>query len=187
MLGVAIKEFDTANPSSRRGAQEGQGDQFRHHFWVWPKWHTRVPRDAYQLLLTVQEADAMIQRFLRIYKGVGQWIDDQVLRGRRLGFVETLGGRRYRFEWEAGGKFSPNLALNFPIQGTAAEIAVQAVIRIDARLRRDLPAGSLVVQVHDDFVLEVPHGLEDLAKRILVEDVGGVLGVIARCARDRSR
>ena len=58
------------------------------------------------------------------------------------GFIETLGGRRFRFEWEAGGKFSPNLALNFPIQGTAAEIAVEAVIRIDARLRRDLPRES---------------------------------------------
>jgi DNA polymerase-1 len=93
------------------------------------------------------------------------------MRGHRLGFVETIGGRRHRFLWEPGGKFSPNLALNLPIQGTAAEIAVEAVTRIDARLFRDLPPGELVLQVHDEFVLEVPHGSEDLAKRILIEEM----------------
>jgi DNA polymerase I-like protein with 3'-5' exonuclease and polymerase domains len=45
----------------------------------------------------------------------------------------------YRFSWESSGTYSRNLALNLPIQGTAAEIAVEALIRIDVRLRAELP------------------------------------------------
>ena len=70
--------------------------------------------------------------------------------------VSTLGGRVYHFAWEPGGEYSRNLALNLPIQGTAAEIAIEALIRIDARLRAELPGkAQLVLQVHDEFVIEV--------------------------------
>ena len=67
----------------------------------------------------------------------------------------TKGGRVYRFAWEANGDYSRNLALNLPIQGTAAEIAVEALIRIDAELRAALPGKAhIVLQVHDEFVIE---------------------------------
>ncbi len=171
MLGIGVEQFDTANPAHADARKKAKAINFGIIFGCAAHGLCEFARDLFEVMLSVQEADAMIQRFLRIYKGVGQWIDDQILRGHRLGFVETIGGRRHRFLWEAGGKFSPNLALNLPIQGTAAEIAVEAVIRIDARLFRDLPPGRLVLQVHDEFVLEVPHGSEDLAKRILVEEM----------------
>jgi DNA polymerase-1 len=171
MLGVAIEEFDPANPAHADARKKAKAVNFGIIFGSGANGLREFARDAYGVMLTAQEANDMIRRFLRAYKGVGNWMDNQVMRGHRLGFVETIGGRRHRFLWEAGGKFSPNLALNLPIQGTAAEIAVEAVIRIDARLFRDLSPGKQILQVHDEFVLEVPHGSEDLAKRILVEEM----------------
>jgi DNA polymerase-1 len=70
--------------------------------------------------------------------------------------VSTRGGRVHRFAWEENGEYSRNLALNLPIQGTAAEIAIEALIRIDARLRAELPGkAQLVLQVHDEFIVEI--------------------------------
>jgi DNA polymerase family A len=74
--------------------------------------------------------------------------------------VATVGGRVYRFAWEPNREYARNLALNLPFQGTAAEIAIEAMIRIAARLRADLAGRArLVLQVHDEFVIEVEDDL----------------------------
>lgn len=171
MLGIGVEQFDTANPAHADARKKAKAINFGIIFGSGANGLREFARDAYDILLTVEEASAMIRRFLTTYGGVAGWMREQEARTRRYGFIETVGGRRYWFAWEAGGAYSRNLAFNFPIQGTAAEIAVEAVTRIDARLLRDLPAGSLVLQVHDEFVLEVPHGSEDLAKGILVEEM----------------
>jgi DNA polymerase I len=131
-------------------------------------------RDAYNLQITLQEARTLIDRFLRIHRGVARWQRKQAARTKKAKTVSTIGGRVYRFTWEPGGEYLRNLALNLPIQGTAAEIAVEALIRIDARLCAELPGkAQLVLQVHDEFVVEV----EDeetvvlAAKRILGEEM----------------
>ena len=70
------------------------------------------------------------------------------------------------------GEYSRNLALNLPIQGTAAEIAVEALIRIDAGLRAALPGkAQLVLQVHDEFVVEAEddEAVVSATKRIVEE------------------
>jgi DNA polymerase-1 len=106
--------------------------------------------------MTVEEARAVIDRFLATYPGVARWQQEQEAKTSRTRTVSTKGGRVYRFAWEPKGEYSRNLALNLPIQGTAAEIAIEALIRIDARLRASLPGkAQLVLQVHDEFVVEV--------------------------------
>ena len=96
------------------------------------------------------------------------------MRTRETRTVSTRGGRVHRFAWEPSGEYSRNLALNLPIQGTAAEIAIEALLRIDARLRAELPGkAQLVLQVHDEFVVEV-EGTETVvlaAKRILEQEM----------------
>jgi DNA polymerase I len=97
--------------------------------------------------------------------------DKQCFRARS---VSTVGGRVYRFWWESHEKYARNLALNLPVQGTAAEIAVEAVIRIDRRLRTELPGrADLVLQVHDEFVVEVDDedGAIDLVKDVLEREM----------------
>jgi DNA polymerase I-like protein with 3'-5' exonuclease and polymerase domains len=122
----------------------------------------------------VEEADAVIKGFLITYPGVARWQREQEARTRQTRTVSTMGGRVYRFAWQLGGEYSRNLALNLPIQGTAAEIAVEALIRIDARLRAELPGkAQLVLQVHDEFVVEVEddEALLLAAKRMVEQEM----------------
>ena len=128
-------------------------------------------RNEFNLQFTLEEAGARINRFLATFPGVPRWQREQEARTRETRAVSTRGGRVHRFVWEPDGEYSRNLALNLPIQGTAAEIAVEALIRIDARLRADLPGkGQLVLQVHDEFIVEV-EGTETavLAAKSIVE------------------
>lgn len=85
-----------------------------------------------------------------------------------------MGGRVYRFAWEPKGEYTRNLALNLPVQGTAAEIALEATIRIDRRLRAELDGrADLVLQVHDEFVVEIDDEADTVAstKRVLEEEM----------------
>ena len=131
-------------------------------------------RDEFDLQITVQEAGTWINRFLATYPGVARWQRAQEARTRETRTVSTRGGRVHRFAWEENGEYSRNLGLNLPIQGTAAEIAIEALIRIDARLRADLPGkAELVLQVHDEFIVEV-EGTETAvlaAKRIVEQEM----------------
>jgi len=112
-------------------------------------------RDAYGLEMTLDEAQAVIDGFLRTYPAVARWQQRQAEKAKRNNAVSTVGGRVYRFSWEPGQKYARNLALNLPVQGTAAEIAVEATIRISNRLQKELPGqAQLVLQVHDEFVVE---------------------------------
>ena len=105
---------------------------------------------------------------------MADWQRRQDRRSREARSVSTVGGRVYRFAWEPRGEYARNLALNLPVQGTAAEIAVEAMIRIDARLQSELPdKAQLVLQVHDEFVAEVEEdafGVR-MTKRVLEEEM----------------
>jgi DNA polymerase-1 len=156
MLGLRPDEFDTEQPTHKEARQKAKAVNFGVIFGSGPSGLKEFARDAYNLKITVEEARAVIDRFLDTYPGVARWQREQEARTRRTRTVSTKGGRVYRFAWEPRGEYSRNLALNLPIQGTAAEIAIEALIRIDARLRASLPGkAQLVLQVHDEFVVEV--------------------------------
>ena len=155
MLRLKQDEFDSEQPAHKEARQKAKAVNFGVIFGSGPSGLREFARDAYNLQITVEEARAVIDRFLATYPGVARWQREQEARTRRTRTVSTKGGRVYRFAWEPGGEYSRNLALNLPIQGTAAEIAVEALIRIDARLRAALPGkAQLVLQVHDEFVVE---------------------------------
>jgi DNA polymerase-1 len=156
MISVGPNEFDPEKPDHKDARQKAKAVNFGVIFGSGPSGLKEFARDAYNLQITVEDAGAMRDRFLATYPGVARWQCEQQARTRETKTVSTRGGRVYRFAWEPGGEYSRNLALNLPIQGTAAEIAVEALIRIDARLRAELPGkAQLVLQVHDEFVIEV--------------------------------
>ena len=70
--------------------------------------------------------------------------------------------------------FGKRVAMNAPIQGTAADIIKLAMLRVDERLRRDCPDAHLVMQVHDELIVECPDGNVPLVKEILKEEMEGV-------------
>ena len=174
MLGIRPEAFDPANPAHDEARRKAKAVNFGVIFGSGASGLREFARDAYNLHLTEEEARAVINRFFAAYPGVARWQRWQEGKSRETRTVSTLGGRVYRFAWEKGGEYARNLALNFPIQGTAAEIAVEAMIRIDARLRQELPGkAQLVLQVHDEFVVEVEDDENAVraVKRILEQEM----------------
>jgi DNA polymerase I-like protein with 3'-5' exonuclease and polymerase domains len=176
MLGIKPDEFDIKQPAHKDARQKAKAVNFGVIYGSGPLGLREFARDAYNLQITVEEARAVIDRFLATYPGVARWQWEQEARTRKTRIVSTRGGRVYRFAWEPEGEYSRNLALNLPIQGTAAEIAIEALIRIDAQLGAEMPGqAQLVLQVHDEFVLEVEgdEAQVSAAKHILKREMVG--------------
>jgi DNA polymerase I-like protein with 3'-5' exonuclease and polymerase domains len=174
ILGVTPDEFDPKRSDYKDARQKAKAVNFAVIYGAGAIGLKEYARDEYNLQITVAEARAWINSFFATYTGVGRWQREQEMRTRETRTVSTRGGRVHRFGWEPGGEYARNLALNLPIQGTAAEIAIEALIRIDARLRAELPGkAQLVLQVHDEFVVEV-EGTETIflaVKLILQEEM----------------
>lgn len=114
-----------------------------------------------QLGITIEEAKAFISAYFERFAGVRAYLDGQVELARRQGWVETL-FRRRRYIPEIRDKnynvraFGERLAQNSPLQGSAADLIKIAMIRIHGALARQRLAAKLLLQVHDELVLEAP-------------------------------
>ncbi|MDD2509882.1 MAG: DNA polymerase I [Syntrophomonas sp.] len=117
-----------------------------------------------------KEARKYIDNYLNSYPGVKKYMEDVVEFGRRHGYVETLlKRRRYLPELNARNKmvqaFARRMALNTPVQGTSADIIKLAMIKVDEEIRERQLQARLLLQVHDELVLELPRAeLEEVAR-----------------------
>ncbi len=115
---------------------------------------------ARQLGIDRGSAQKYVERYFQRYPGVRRFMDETRTRAREVGYVETVYGRRlYLPDIRSGNKqtqqYAERSAINAPMQGTAADIIKRAMIAVDAWcLREDIPA-RLIMQVHDELVLEV--------------------------------
>ncbi|RMG18939.1 MAG: DNA polymerase I, partial [Planctomycetota bacterium] len=107
------------------------------------------------------------------YPGIKGYLDGQVEKARRLGYVETILGRRrplpdLRATQRSARANAERMALNTPIQGSAADIIKVAMIRIHRRLAREGLRARMLLQVHDELLFEAPadelERLEDLVR-----------------------
>ena len=73
--------------------------------------------------------------------------------------------------------FGKRLAMNSPIQGTAADIMKLAMLKVHRRLKAELPMARLVMQVHDELIVEVPKAYADRAKQLLQEEMEGAVSL----------
>lgn len=114
-----------------------------------------------ELGMPVQEARAFIENYFRQLPGVRRYIDQTLNFARQHGFVTTLyGRRRYVPEINHANRnvrqAAERAAINSPLQGTAADIIKLAMIELDRRLRREGWKAQMVLQVHDELVLDAP-------------------------------
>ena len=115
---------------------------------------------ARQLGIERSAANAYVERYFQRYPGVRRFMDDTRRQARERGYVETVYGRRlYLPDIRSGNaqtrQYAERAAINAPMQGTAADIIKRAMIAVDAWCaREDVPA-RLIMQVHDELVLEV--------------------------------
>ncbi len=109
--------------------------------------------------VTRKEADTYIKNYLATYKGVANYMDTVIKDAKLNGFVSTFfGRRRYLPELQNSNKmlvaFGERVARNAPIQGTAADIIKLAMIKVWERLKTDFPTAKLILQVHDELIVE---------------------------------
>lgn len=125
---------------------------------------------------SVAEAKKYIEDYLNHFSGVKKYMDDVVNSAKASGYAVTYFGRR-RFipEILATNKtvqaLGKRIAMNTPIQGTAADIIKIAMIRVYNRLKKELPEARLILQVHDELIVEAPENLAEKAAVILREEM----------------
>ena len=139
--------------------------------------------------VTRKEADQYIKGYLAHYAGVQRYMDRVVKQAKEQGYVSTLfGRRRYLPELTASNAnlraFGERVARNMPIQGTAADIIKIAMVKVDERLRRENLRARLIMQVHDELIVEAPEKEAQRAARILNEEMEGACKMRVRLKAD---
>jgi DNA polymerase-1 len=114
-----------------------------------------------QLNISRKEAQTFIDRYFAHYPGVRTFMDEIIAQARKDGYVSTLLGRRRRLpdidhSNRTRREFAERAAINTPIQGTAADIIKLAMLQVDRELRRQRLEAKMILQIHDELVLEVP-------------------------------
>ena len=132
--------------------------------------------------VTVAQAKEYMEKYFQHYSGVRSYMDGVVARARADGYVTTLFARR---RWVPELKssnfntrsFGERVALNAPIQGTAADIIKVAMIRVRDRLLAEGLKGRLVLQVHDELIVECPEEEAEAVRRLVKEEMEAVISL----------
>ena len=128
------------------------------------------------LSITRKEAADYIEQYFKTYPGVKQFLDDMVASARKEGYVATMYGRRRPIPELASSNFmqrsfGERVAMNSPIQGTAADIMKIAMIRVWERLHQEGLRSRLILQVHDELLIETLQEEEAQVRVILAEEM----------------
>lgn len=139
--------------------------------------------------VAVFEAKKYIENYLNHYSGVRKYMDDIILDAKEKGYVTTLfGRRRYLPELSASNaiqrSFGERVARNMPIQGTAADIIKIAMVKVFDRLRNENMKSKLIMQVHDELIIEAPEDEAEKAKQILCEEMENAVSLTVRLSVD---
>ena len=129
--------------------------------------------------VTVAEAKEYMERYFATYTGVRQYMEQVVSQARERGYVETLWHRRRALpELKSTNfnmrSFGERVALNMPIQGTAADIIKLAMVRVHRRLAAEGLEARLIMQVHDELIVECPEEEAPRVEALLQQEMQGV-------------
>jgi DNA polymerase-1 len=136
-------------------------------------------RAARELGVALADAEAYIAGYFARYPGVRRFIDETIAGARQCGYVTTVLGRR-RYLPELGARdpavrqFAERAATNTPIQGSAADLIKLAMLEVRRRLRAEGFAAQMLLQVHDELVLEAPDGEAERAAALVRTVMEGV-------------
>lgn len=129
-----------------------------------------------ELGISRTDAQTFINTYFTTYKGIRSFIDDTIKETERTGYSQTiLGRRRYiptiasRNKTEKAA--AERVAINTPIQGSAADIVKLAMIRLDKALRKSGSPAQMLLQVHDELILECPESHAEEAARLVKEEM----------------
>lgn len=126
--------------------------------------------------VTRKEADQYIKGYLNHFSGVDRYMKEVISDAKERGYAETLfARRRYLPELSASNAitrgFGERVARNMPIQGTAADIIKIAMIKVYTRLKEENLSSKLILQVHDELIVEATESEAETVKKILSEEM----------------
>ncbi len=132
------------------------------------------------LEIPVPEADRFIREYFTRYAGIRDFLEAQKETARKQGYLTTLLNRRAFFpEINASNQqirqFAERAAINAPIQGSAADLIKLAMIRIQNRLEKEYPESYLIMQVHDELVLDVPGRDTEAVAALVRQEMEGAM------------
>lgn len=138
-----------------------------------------------------KEAKNYIDSYLRHYSGIDRYMKEVVEKAKETGYVETtFGRRRYLPELSASNgmtrAFGERVARNAPIQGTAADIIKIAMIKVDKRLTEEKLEARLILQVHDELIVECPAHETMMVAMILQEEMEKAVSLSVPLVADSS-
>lgn len=128
------------------------------------------------LKISPKEAKIYIEDYFKTYPKIKEFLDKQVSDAKESGYITTYFGRRRPVPELSSSNFmqrsfGERVAMNSPIQGTAADIIKIAMIRVHNRLKEEGLKSKLILQVHDELLLEVPNNEEEAVQKILSEEM----------------
>lgn len=135
---------------------------------------------AKELGVTPKQAKAFIDSYFERHSGARTFLDSCIREAEVCGFVTTIMGRRLCIPEIASKNgnvraFAQRNAVNYPIQGSAADIIKAAMLRVSRRMLEERVASRLIMQVHDELVFEVPEGERDLMEELVRTEMEGAL------------
>ncbi|MBI4521223.1 MAG: DNA polymerase I, partial [Gemmatimonadetes bacterium] len=135
-----------------------------------------------QLGIPRDEAGRFIRQYFERFAGVRRFLDETVAQAKSRGYVETLSGRRrYVPELKSPNwnirQFGERVAANTPIQGTAADLIKRAMIDVHAGLKATGSGARLVLQVHDELLLELPEDEVEPVRKLVIEKMQGAMAL----------
>ncbi len=138
-----------------------------------------------------KEAEQYIENYLEHFSGVRDYLERSVSLARERGYAETIfGRRRYLQELSSSNfnlrSFGERVAKNMPIQGAAADIIKIAMIRVFERLKKENLRTRLILQVHDELIVEAPEEEAERAAAILTEEMEGAVSLRVPMIADSS-
>ncbi len=142
--------------------------------------------------VTRAEADSYIKNYLKTYPQIDEYMKTTIENAKRDGFVTTeFGRRRYIPELASSNgmlrAFGERVARNMPIQGTAADIIKIAMIRVKERLEKEKLDARLILQVHDELIVEACAEQGDRVCEILCEEMEGSADMAVRLSVDAAQ
>lgn len=142
-----------------------------------------------ELHITRKEADEYIKAYFEKHSAVKVFMDEQVRLCKEQGYVSTIMGRkRYINEITASNymvrQVGERLAMNSPIQGSAADIIKLAMIRVYRQIKQQGLKSRLILQVHDELIIETHRDEQDIIERLLVENMEKAINLKAKLVAD---
>lgn len=142
-----------------------------------------------ELNITRKEAEAYIEEYFKKHEKVKAYMDEQIANAKKTGYSETILGRKRAIHEITASAYmvrqlGERLAMNSPIQGSAADIIKLAMLKVYSELKAKHPDAKLILQVHDELIIEAPDSELDEIKELLVRNMESAMNLSVKLAAE---